>query len=965
VKERKELEVLWGLPYAELEAYLEPTIAHTLYKEYDNSRIEVRIKNNSIRPSSAVDDEAKSDEVVVGSYSRPSLLRRSLNALRSGEQNTTFYELLQRIIVILERTQEESLLFKSLSDAEKGCRLLVLFQKDLLPGLRGEITEIKSIRGKQASLKHVTIWEKILGFMLIVLLNLGMLFYIFLFALEQSQTIQSAWVQSFLVWFTMELFLVSGFAMVMSEFMVPFLVFTEMKKLKLKMIDAVYAYQSTLLHGSGHLDTSSNPALQSSFNSAPYLFASTRLAEKHPDTLESKIIREFKTDYPFQLRERSRVSLSNRSRLCPFSAMNNCVAVFLNVVGYLLSSPILSLERCFYDIIGYLWIGNFVYWQAVFFKNNALAAIIIYSVLVIVFGVVLFCVLGTSGNSKCKSRSGVIHLRSKKQEAKLTIESNIKDNKALKFARIMTSVQNSPGYRDGLKRNKDIFFPRRLDSNGSSRSLFSSQVDINYKVSSSESENDIDGKTNTSSEGRRSSVLIPAEPSPPDLSKYALMMQGKVPEVARIIRSHRPSLLRIIKRRRDAPGMKEKLKDELGLNIDLGDCSDDSYVDKVVKDGMVVSSDSDLDSLSDSASDIVNVKLNDLDKDVVEGGDGSDVEVKNSRRRSTRARDASKYVKMLGRTPGLAKKIRSHKSGMHRILQRRKVAPGMKDQLKDELGLKVDLGDCSDDSYVDKDVAEDITISSESQGGHSDSDSENGSENADVFNVNEHNIIPIAHIVRHNDLFEGNQLDHSSPWTKQSADDNVDWSLSSDESNNSSDEDILVTTISSPSNRVEMTNRVVSNLFSKPKPPVNLADRIRGKRDVIKTVGLKKQAQSIEDSFVVSTQARRASILAHHARAQSKLQKRIAMRKSRIALQDNTNDLERNGIIGDDHNASNSRGQLQKLSSFEIFTAKKDMMKNFTAHDDLRKHAIEKERLAAKASLQERVRKKKGLAVPP
>jgi hypothetical protein len=369
--------------------------------------------------------------------------------------------------------------------------------------------------------------------------------------------------------------------------------------------------------------------------------------------------------------------------------------------------------------------------------------------------------------------------------------------------------------------------------------------------------------------------------------------------------------------------------------------------------------------LSDSASDIVNVKLNDLDKDVVEGGNGSDVEVKNSRRRSTRARGASKYVKMLGRTPGLAKKIRSHKSGMHRILQRRKVAPGMKDQLKDELGLKVDLGDCSDDSYVDKDVAEDITISSESQGGHSDSDSENGSENADVFNVNEHNIIPIAHIVRHNDLFEGNQLDHSSPWTKQSADDNVDWSLSSDESNNSSDEDILVTTISSPSNRVEMTNRVVSNLFSKPKPPVNLADRIRGKRDVIKTVGLKKQAQSIEDSFVVSTQARRASILAHHARAQSKLQKRIAMRKSRIALQDNTNDLERNGIIGDDHNASNSRGQLQKLSSFEVFTAKKDMMKNFTAHDDLRKHAIEKERLAAKASLQERVRKRKGLAVPP
>jgi hypothetical protein len=278
IKERKELEALWGLTYLQLETYLQSTHSLSSAQESSNSVGKPpRHGKNSIRPSSVVDgdDDEQSDEVAVVSRGRPSMLRRTINALSSREKISVFQNVLRDIIAMHKNVEEESLKLVTLSHEEQGIRLLVLFQKDLLSGVTGEIAEKKSMQGKHMDLKPVSKGAKVCGFVFILLLDMALVFYIFLFAVNQDQSRQSAWVQSFLIWLALEIFLVSSLVMIMSEFVVPSLVFSEVKKIKAKMIETVYDYQSKVLNGdaSDRVNSSDTP-----FNAAPYLFTSTRLA---------------------------------------------------------------------------------------------------------------------------------------------------------------------------------------------------------------------------------------------------------------------------------------------------------------------------------------------------------------------------------------------------------------------------------------------------------------------------------------------------------------------------------------------------------------------------------------------------------------------------------------------------------------------------------------------------------------
>jgi hypothetical protein len=86
-----------------------------------------------------------------------------------------------------------------LTEREKSKRLLYLFQKDLLPGINGLILESKEkrdeeiIKGKSKTMKAISL-------LYLIMTNVGMLFYILLFALSQDSYRQKAWGQSFALW---------------------------------------------------------------------------------------------------------------------------------------------------------------------------------------------------------------------------------------------------------------------------------------------------------------------------------------------------------------------------------------------------------------------------------------------------------------------------------------------------------------------------------------------------------------------------------------------------------------------------------------------------------------------------------------------------------------------------------------------------------------------------------------------
>jgi len=527
-----------------------------------------------------------------------------------------------------------------------------------------------------------------------------------------------------------------------------------------------------------------------------------------------------------------------------------------------------------------------------------------------------------------------------------------------------------------------------------------------YEVSSSSSESDHNERRRISlqSSRRRSTINTSTrkDSAEVDMSKYVGMMQNKVPAVARIIRSHRNTIHRINKRRKEAPVMKDQLKDELGLKVDLGDCSDDSYVDNDVRDDVSLSSNSDNDDSNDSDSDSESIS-DDVD-DMV----NVNVSNENMNAQSTPTVDASKYIDLMqGRTPRLVKKIQSHRKTMRRIIKRRKDSPLMKNQLKDELGLKVDLNDCSDDSYVDNDVRDDVSLSSNSDYDDINDSDSLSSDMDDMVDANtslqstptvdtakyvrlmQSKAPAAARIIRshRNTIHRISKRRKEAPVMKDQLKDELglkvdlgdcsddsyvdndvrdDVSLSSNSDNddsNDSDSESDNGVEGTPSSRVAVSKRVVSKLFSKPKGAAKLSDRIRSNRDNIMKVGLKRRAQGIEDAFVMNTQARRASVIANQARAHTKLQKRIEQRKFKIM--DNVIESDNDSMslslvdsIGEDKR-SGQRGPLQKLSSFELFNAKKAMVTNYAGHDELRKRTLEKERAEAKAALQARVRKKR------
>jgi hypothetical protein len=185
------------------------------------------------------------------------------------------------------------------------------------------------------------------------------------------------------------------------------------------------------------------------------------------------------------------------------------------------------------------------------------------------------------------------------------------------------------------------------------------------------------------------------------------------------------------------------------------------------------------------------------------------------------------------------------------------------------------------------------------------------------------------------------------------------------------DDDNVVVTEIPPSpitpHRLSVTRGVVSNLFTKPKQNGSLAQRVRKNREVIEKVGMKRHAQGIEDSFVLNTRARRTSILANQERARRNLQKRIEQKKIISSDGDPMQTVDDQGKEDElsVEGGRNLEGKspnpmtMNKLSSFEAFKEKKEIVKNFTAHQTLREQAREAQRREAKAALEVRKHNRK------
>jgi hypothetical protein len=188
------------------------------------------------------------------------------------------------------------------SERMKTKRLLFLFQKDLIPGISGEILDSKDQRD-HLLLSPVAAWKKGFAWCFLGIANLSMLFYVFLFAVSQDTHYQSAWGQSFAIWLILEVTMVSTMICLFMHVLIPSLIMKDIQKIKGKLRESLLKYYEKIESTKkDHILKNMNNSLlgESRFNAARYLFLSYRLAETFPELKASQVILQYTTVWPRQ-----------------------------------------------------------------------------------------------------------------------------------------------------------------------------------------------------------------------------------------------------------------------------------------------------------------------------------------------------------------------------------------------------------------------------------------------------------------------------------------------------------------------------------------------------------------------------------------------------------------------------------------------------------------------------------------
>jgi hypothetical protein len=184
----------------------------------------------------------------LSSSFRSWLWYKMMSLLAQQEDHISVAEvILNELQTLYENYKKEKMLFATIfrNEKEKGKRLLYLFQKDLLPGIQGMILESKMNRDNKM-IKATSRSAKLLAWFLLSVCNIGMLFYILLFALSQEPHRQEAWGQSFALWLVVEVGIVGSLSVLIMHVLIPFLSMKDILSIQKRLRETVAVYQEKL-----------------------------------------------------------------------------------------------------------------------------------------------------------------------------------------------------------------------------------------------------------------------------------------------------------------------------------------------------------------------------------------------------------------------------------------------------------------------------------------------------------------------------------------------------------------------------------------------------------------------------------------------------------------------------------------------------------------------------------------------
>ena len=324
-------------------------------------------------------NSGENGNVIVGKVRRAvHVLSRVAEPLTPPFRSRVLRRLWNDILEVRLKADEElDIMEKTLfSKDSKGNRMIMLFKRDLLQGLRSELLSTLFVSRALASTSSIimkayhTVHSHLLGYFVLFLTNIFFLVYIFLFTVRQSDDeYRTAWVTRFLIWICLEIIFLSTLNMTMTS-VLPAII--AMKDLR----EVVRLFRSTLMKVVRRNSVADNlagevmrqsergfsvhplEACEEPFNTTRYFFVSRRLAKMFPDLLESKVIEQFRSvipNRPYSYHWDGPVygdRVKFRWAACIESAAVVIVYILLTVL-----STIPALEYYLTSIVGWLLLG--------------------------------------------------------------------------------------------------------------------------------------------------------------------------------------------------------------------------------------------------------------------------------------------------------------------------------------------------------------------------------------------------------------------------------------------------------------------------------------------------------------------------------------------------------------------------------------------------------------------------------
>jgi hypothetical protein len=202
----------------------------------------------------------------------------------------------------------------------KRKRLTYLFVKDLLDGVNGMILDQKDQRDHyDAMIPSVSFSSKVLAGATLFISSMGMLYYVFLFAMNQSTHRQTAWFSSFQIWLFFEIFIVSTGLVFVEHILIPLWCLKDLQRVKEKIVTDILLFQKKIKSSTASSTSASASVMTNTiggsrgavrsgasaggedsvrFNAAEYLYPSHRIASLFSQFQESKVILQYQTIWP-------------------------------------------------------------------------------------------------------------------------------------------------------------------------------------------------------------------------------------------------------------------------------------------------------------------------------------------------------------------------------------------------------------------------------------------------------------------------------------------------------------------------------------------------------------------------------------------------------------------------------------------------------------------------------------------